>query len=319
MTALEIPPSRAAELEQLAESAREYIGRARAPRTVEAYRDDWRDFQRWAERMGHQAMPAAPESVALYITGLAGVKAVATIQRRLTSISVAHQMAGHESPTRTAAVRETWKGIKRTFGTAQQGKAPARTQEIRRMVATLDATVSGDRDRALLLVGFAGALRRSELVALDVADIAWPEEGLVVTIRHSKTDQEGAGAQLGIPFGADEATCPVRALRRWLEVSEITEGPLFRKVERNGVVSGNRMHPTSVALVVKRAARAAGYDEAKFAGHSLRAGFITSAAENDVPERKIMRQSRHQSIPVMRRYIRGATLFKDNAAASVGL
>lgn len=313
------PRTASAELAALVDTARGFIDDAKAPATRRAYASDWAHFAAWCARHGHASMPAAPEIVALYIADLAGVKAPATIQRRLTSISVAHRTAGHETPTRAGVVADTWRGIRRTFGTAQHGKAPARTQEIRAMVATLDDGPAGARDRALLLVGFAAALRRSELVALDVDDVAEREDGLVVTLRRSKTDQEGAGEQLGVPYGSDPATCPVRALRRWLAVSSIDDGPIFRPVDRNGAIAARRLSAQAVALVVKRAAERAGFDPAAFAGHSLRAGLITSAAEAGVQERHIMAQSRHKSVPVMRRYIRGATLFQDNAAASVGL
>jgi site-specific recombinase XerD len=308
------------ELLQLADEARGYIGASKAPSTLRAYRSDWQAFTAWCAARSLPVLPAAPETVALYVADLAGVKAVATIQRRLTSISVAHQAAGHDSPTMTAVVRSTWRGVRRTFGTAQHGKAPARTADIRAMVATLDdRRLIGVRDRALLLVGFAGALRRSELVALDVADVVENGDGLVVTIRRSKTDQEGEGATLGLPFGSDPATCPVRALRAWLEAAGIADGAIFRPVDRHGQLADRRLSDRAVAEVVKRTAAASGLDPAAYAGHSLRAGLITSAAEAGAHERDIMRHSRHKSVPVMRRYIRDAGLFTDNAAATVGL
>lgn len=313
-------PATSDELRRIADEARGYMAQAKAPATLRAYRSDWAHFSGWCAGQGLEALPAAPETVALYLTDLAGVKAPATLQRRITSISQAHQAAGHEPPTRAMVVRETWRGIRRTFGTASQGKAPARTAEIRSMVATLDdARLAGVRDRALLLIGFAGALRRSELVALDVADLVENGDGLVVTIRRSKTDQEGAGEQLGLPYGSDPATCPVRALRAWLAASGIDSGPVFRPISRHGAMADRRLSDRAVADVVKRTAKAAGLDPRAYAGHSLRAGLITSAAEAGVLERDIMRHSRHKSVPVMRRYIRGATLFQSNAAASVGL
>ncbi len=313
------PTATSVELAHLIEAARDFVDASKAPATLRAYRSDWASFTTWCAQHNLDPLPADPRTLALYITDLAGVKAVATIGRRITSISVAHAAAGHDSPTHAAIVRETWRGIRRTFGTAQHGKAPARTQEIRAMVATLTDTTGGHRDRALILIGFAAALRRSELVALDVADVRETDDGLVVTVRRSKTDQEGAGAELGVPFGSDPATCPVRAYRKWLHVSGIVEGPIFRAVTRHGTIGASRLSDKAVALVVKRCAERAGYDPAVFAGHSLRAGLITAAAEAGVSERQIMRQSRHESIPVMRRYIRGATIWQDNAAAAVGL
>lgn len=307
-------------LEALAGSARAFVESARSPATLRAYRSDWRHFTGWCERRDLAPMPAAPETVALYLTDLAGVLATATLQRRLTSISQAHQQAGHDTPTGAALVRQTWRGIRRTFGTAQQGKAPARTAEVRAMVATLDlGRLKGVRDRALLLIGFAGALRRSELVGLDVDDVTETGDGLVVLLRRSKTDQEGAGERLGLPYGSDPATCPVRAWRAWLDASGVLEGPAFRAVDRHGRLGERRLSDRAVAEVVKASAAAAGLDPVQFAGHSLRAGLITSAAEAGVAERDIMRHSRHKSVPVMRRYIRGATLFQANAAAAVGL
>jgi integrase len=319
VSALPIPLTVATDLEPLVDQARTFIAASKAPATLKAYRNDWSDFSAWTAAHRMAVLPAAPETIALYLTDQAGVKATATLSRRLVAIRAAHRAAGHDDPTAAAVVRETWAGIRRTFGTAQHGKAPARTAELRAMVATLDPeTTIGVRDRALLLVGFAAALRRSELVALDVDDMAEREDGLVVTVRRSKTDQEGAGEQIGVPHGAKAETCPVTALARWLEVSGIVSGPVFRSVARGGRI-GDRLSDRAVALVVKRTAAAAGLDPVLFAGHSLRAGLITSAAEADVHERDIMRQSRHKSIPVMRRYIRGATLFRDNAAAAVGL
>jgi integrase len=177
----------------------------------------------------------------------------------------------------------------------------------------------GIRDRALLLVGFAGAFRRSELVALDVADVALTPEGLLLTLRRSKTDQEGAGRQVAIPFGSRAETCPVRALRAWLDATAITEGPVFRWVHGRRSVSSMRLTGQSIALVVKKYAAAAGLNVADFSGHSLRAGFVTSAARAGEPERRIMRQTGHKSIEMVLRYVRQANAFTDNAALSLGL
>lgn len=312
-------PVLADEMRRITDEAHRFIRHAKAPATLRAYRSDWVHFTTWCHERELDPLPAEPQTVALYLTDLAGVKATATLQRRITSISQAHQAAGLEPPTRSMIVRETWRGIRRTFGTASEGKAPARTAEIRSMVATLDDRLIGVRDRALLLIGYAGALRRSELVALDVADVTESTDGLVVTVRRSKTDQEGAGEQLGLPYGSDPATCPVRALRAWLAASGIEGGPIFRPVTRAGRLGDARLSDRAVAEVVKRTAAAAGLDARHYAGHSLRAGLITSAAEAGVAERDIMRHSRHKSLPVMRRYIRGATLFQSNAAAAVGL
>jgi integrase len=306
-------------LVRLAEEARAFIGQAKAPSTLRAYRSDWRHFDAWCEVRSRVALPAAPETVALYLADLARTLKPATLQRRLTSISQAHQAAGFETPTSRLAVRETWKGIRRSLGVAQHGKAPLLTANVRLMVEQLPPSLIGARDQALLVIGFAGALRRSELVALDVADVSERDDGLVVAIRRSKTDQEGSGEVLGLPWGSNPSTCPVRSLRRWLEASRIENGAIFRPVDRHGRIANRRLSDRAVALVVKRSSEAVGLDPRLYSGHSLRAGLITSAADAGVPERVIMAHSRHRSIPVMRRYIRGATLFHENAAAAVGL
>jgi integrase len=187
------------------------------------------------------------------------------------------------------------------------------------MVGGLGTDSAGCRDRALLLLGFAGALRRSELVGLDVADITEGTDGLTVLLRRSKTDQEGAGRTVGVPYGSNPVTCPVRAWRAWLEVSGIEEGPVFRSVDRHGRIGVTRLTAQAVALVLKRHAAGAGLDPGDVAGHSLRAGLATSAAEAGVPERVIAATTGHRGTAMLRRYIREGSLFRENAASAVGL
>jgi site-specific recombinase XerD len=321
MNAEMVPISRPSlELAQLDERVTDFIVASKAPATLRAYRSDWRAFTAWCAERSVEALPAAPETVARYLTDLAGVKAIATLQRRLTSISQAHQAAGHESPTRAIVVRTTWRGIRRTFGVAPARKAPLRAADVRALVGTLDASrLGGIRDRALLVIGFAGAFRRSELVALDVADIDWTPDGLVVHILRSKTDQEGMGAAIGLPFGSDPATCPVRTLRAWLDATGIEEGPIFRHVDRHGFMFG-RMSGRAAAERVKRACTAAGLDANRYGGHSLRAGLITSAIEGGATEQRTMLHSRHRSVHVFRTYVRDVNLLDgSNPVAAVGL
>ncbi len=244
-----------------------------------------------------------------------------TLQRRLAAIAKAHQAAGHESPTsmRHAVVSEVWKGLKRTHGAAQAAKAPIITSELRTILRELPNGLLGIRDRALLLLGFTGAFRRSELVSLTVEDCEFTSEGLVVTLRRSKTDQEGGGRKLGIPYGSNPETCPVRSLKAYLEASGIAAGLLFRPITRHGRLGPRGLSPYGVALVVKRYAAAAGLDRSRYAGHSLRAGLATSAAAAGVSERAIMNQTGHRSANMVRRYIRDGSLFRENAAAGVGL
>ncbi len=217
-----------------------------------------------------------------------------------------------------------WIGIKRTHRIAPTKKAATLTTVIAAMVEPLGERRIDVRDRALLLMGFAGAFRRSELVALDVEDITDTDEGLRIAVRRSKADQEGDGDAVGLPYGSNPATCPVRAWRAWLEVSEITEGPAFRAITRHDKaarrrISARRLTAEAVAAVVKRRAEAAGFDETTFAGHSLRAGFATEAFRQGVPELSVMRHGRWKSSASMRGYIREGSLWRDNAAAKLGL
>jgi integrase len=224
-----------------------------------------------------------------------------------------------ETPTGSAKVRLVMAGIRRTKGTAQTGKTPILVDDLRRILAGLPGNLLGVRDRVLLLIGFCGAFRRSELVALDAADVAVTREGLVVTIRRSKTDQEGEGRKLGIPYASHLETCPVRSLQDWLEKSGITEGPLFRPIDRFGRMASIRLSAAAVGEIVKKYAAAVGLDATEFAGHSLRSGLATSAAAAGASERSIMRQTGHRSEKMVRRYIRDGSLFRENAVATVGL
>ena len=300
---------------------RAYVQAAKAVSTRRAYAADWRDFSSWCARRQLPALPATPETIALYLSESADTLKVATLGRRLAAIAKAHQAGGYESPCamRHAIVSETWKGIRRAHGVAQNAKAPVLVRDLRAMLDELPGGLIGLRDRALLLVGFAGAFRRSELVCLDVEDLAFTSDGLVVTMRRSKTDQEGAGRKVGVPYGSRPDTCPVRALRAWLEASGIAAGPVFRSVNRHGRLQPGRLSSKAVALVVKRYAGAAEMDASQYAGHSLRAGLATSAAIAGASERAIMTQTGHRSAAMVRRYIRDGSLFRENAAAVVGL
>lgn len=305
-------------LESTAEEARNYIQDARSIATRRAYSRDWRDFESWAGLHSLTALPAAPETVSLYLAHLAQTHKPATLTRRLASISIAHQAARHESPTRALLVRETMKGIRRVKGTAQEEKAPATIDIVRRMVAIIPKTNAGLRDRALLLLGFAGAFRRSELASLNYEDLVFTDNGIEITLRRSKTDQEGAGRKVGIPYGSRLETCPVRSTRSWFDNAGICRGPVFLAINRHGHIKG-RLTGASVALIVKRYAAAAGLDAALFAGHSLRAGFATAAALAGVSERLIQKQTGHKGVTMLRKYIREGDLWRENAAADVGL
>ena len=301
------------------EGARGFAAASRAPRTRDAYRLQWSTFTSWAASRGLDTLPASPSTVAAFLVSRvdAGWK-VASIALSLTAIGSAHRAAGLGSPASHPAVAATWQGIRRTLGTAQRRAAPAAVDELRAMVGALEGQRAGAvRDRALLLVGFAGAFRRSELVALDVSDVSFRAEGVVLTVRRSKTDQEGAGADVAIAGGDHEATCPVRALRSWLELRG-EGGALFVSVDRYGR-HGERLDGGDVSRIVKRTAQRAGLDAARYSGHSLRAGLATAAARQGRGDRSIMRQGRWASRTMVDRYVRDASLFNDNASAGIGL
>jgi len=313
---------KAASLEELIQKTKTFVAAAKAPATLKAYRNDWRDFECWCRIYRIQALPATPETVALYITDRASTLASSTIARRLTSITKAHQAAGFPgSPasTRHFVVGETLKGIRRTIGTAQHGKAPLLSADIRRIVAARREDLLGLRDAALVLVGFVCGFRRSELAGIHLCDLKFSADGVVVTVRKSKTDQEGAGREVGLPFGASHDTCPVRALRQWLDRAAIREGPVFRAVGRYGHVSRRGLHSDSIGKLLKRAARRGGLKVEELGGHSLRAGCVTQAAMNGVREFVIMRQTGHKTIATLRRYIRSGEIFRENAAADLGI
>jgi integrase len=216
-------------------------------------------------------------------------------------------------------VGETLKGIRRTVGTAQAGKRPIYTEQLRAILQALPETLQGVRDRALLLFGFAGGFRRSELSALAVEDIAEAPEGLIIKLRRSKVDQEGQGREVALPYGAHPDTCPVRAYRAWLTAGAVGGGPVFREIDRHGRVQAKPLHRDSIGLIVKRAAARIGLDPAQYAGHSLRAGLATQAYLNGATEFAIMQQTGHRSLATLRKYIRNASLFQDNSAAKLGL
>jgi site-specific recombinase XerD len=301
------------------EQAREFARHSKAESTIRGYQSDWRDFCSWCDSHSLHPLPASPESVASYIAECASRLKVGTIQRRLNAIAEAHKAMGMESPTSTGIVRNTLKGIRRMLGTATVQKAPTLIEEIRAMIEATDAGLIGARDRALILLGFAGAFRRSELVALNLIDLDFSRDGLAVTLRRSKTDQEGVGRKIGIPYGSNPDTCPVRAMQSWLEEAGVTDGFAFRPLSRHDKVQTRGLSPIDVARIVKKLAQRAGLDPANYAGHSLRAGHATSAAIAGASERSIMKQTGHRSVQMVRRYIRDGSLFRENSAGKLGL
>lgn len=298
------------------QAATKYLDAQLADATRRAYRSDARVFAEWCEGRQRQPIPATPDTVAEFLADQAdaGVKP-ATLRRRVAAIKFAHQAAGLDSPTSAMTVTATLKGIFNQVGVKPKRKAPATAPRLREMIQHCADTLIGKRDRALLLLGFAGAFRRSELVALTVADLEETPHGLRVTIRKSKTDQQGAGQTLAILRG--DVHCPVAALQDWLQAAGISESYLFRPIGKGGRVSQNPISTKSVAQIIKAHAGKAGLDPDHYAGHSLRAGFLTSAAENGANLFKLMEVSRHKSVETVRGYVRNADLFKGHAGAGL--
>jgi site-specific recombinase XerC len=285
------------------EAAVRYAKAEKAPATRRAYKTDFAIFEAWCAQRDATALPASSKTVAAYLAWEAARSRPSTIGRRVAAIRYAHKLAGLDVPTDDERVKATVRGIRRTKGTAAAKKAPATADRIIAMANTGQGKVAL-RDRALLLLGFAGAFRRSELVALDVAHIEQTDAGLRVTIVQSKTDQEGKGEAIAILRG--DVACPVNALTEWLAAAAIMEGPIFRPVGKGGRVRSSRLSDRSIANIVKAHAARVGLDPKAFAGHSLRAGFL-----------KMMDVSRHRSVETVRGYVRDAELFKDHAGAGL--
>lgn len=303
------------------ESARDFAAKARAENTCRSYASDFGHFQQWCSDHGLADLPAAPETVAVYLSDGAtrlGLKP-STLARRIVSIRHMHRLAGHDDPTRHPGVGEVWKGIRRELTEAPDQKAAITVAQLRQMLSALPDTKRGYRDRALLLVGFAGGFRRSELVAINMGDLRFEPDGVTITVRRSKTDPTGRGRAVGIALGHDRLTCPVRNLESWIAASEIDRGAVFRRMHRGDIVGTDRLRPASVATTVKFAAASAGLDPKLVAGHSLRSGFVTTAARNNQPEWAIMRQTGHRSHATVRRYIQDVTALRDSPSRHLGL
>ena len=302
------------------EKTKHFIANGKARNTSKAYRSDLQDFVDWCRVNGLNHLPAEPSTVALYITDLAERgRRTSTIRRRLSAIKMLMESSGFENPAGDQLVKATMAGIYREKGSAPNHKKPLLMDEIKKMMEELSSTLIGQRDRALLLLGFAGAFRRSELVALNLEDVDFNKAGLIVTMRRSKTDQKGEGYKKGIPYGSNIPTCPVRVLQNWLEQSKINSGALFRSINKSGVLQESRLSDRDVARILKRVAHRAGLNPDDFSAHSLRSGFATQAAINLARFDKIMDQGGWKSELTVKRYIRDGNLFRENAAAKLGL
>ena len=307
--------SRNSQSEGLSDKSMNSLSVTKANHTIDAYESDWNDFCDWCRYHHQKSYPAQPETIVNYINDLADYAKASTIRRRISAISENYNASGDhvENPCRAWIVKEALIGLTRLKGTVQKGKTPIYWEEIEEMIHRMDLTsLQALRDRAVLLLGFMGAFRRSELAGLDVEDIKKYPQGIVVTIRHSKTDQTSAGQQIGIPYLSHSSMDCIHALQEWLTAAGITSGPLFRSFLKNGKASSRRLSDKSINLIVKKYAASIGLNPEMYGAHSLRHGFATYAALQGVEERLIMKQTRHRSVEMVRRYINEADLFTNN-------
>ena len=273
--------------------------------TLRAYQSDYNDFSLFCSKNGFQAMPTEPKILSLYITHLASYSKFSTLKRRLASISIIHKTKGHYIDTKHPIIVENLMGIKRTYGSNQKGKKPLLINDLKLLIKAIDESKEKNirkiRDKALVLIGFSGGFRRSELVNIEYEDIEFVEEGVKIFVKRSKTDQSGEGMTKAIPYFDNINFCPVKALSKWVVEAELKDGKIFNISDKN------------VALIIKKYANYAGLDAYRYAGHSLRSGFATSTAESGAEERNIMAMTGHKSTEMVRRYIKEANLFKNNA------
>ncbi|WP_440678230.1 site-specific integrase [Candidatus Pelagibacter sp. HIMB1611] len=309
------------DLKILHEATLENLKSSKANNTLRAYKSDFKDFGAFCSRHGLNSLPTEPKIVSLYLTHLSKNSKFSTLRRRLVSISMVHKLKGHYLDTKHPIIVENLMGIRRVKGSIQKGKKPILINHLKLIINSINEQKSNEtmklRDKAIILIGFGGGFRRTELISIDYEDLEFVPEGLKITIRKSKTDQFGEGMIKGLPYFNDKDYCPVINLRNWLEISKIKSGPIFRRFSKGSVLTDNRLTDQSVVLLIKEYLRLAGIENKNFAGHSLRSGFATVAADAGADERSIMAMTGHKTTQMVRRYIREANLFKNNALNKV--
>jgi len=295
---------------------------SKAKNTVRAYKSDFDDFSLFCIKNSFKSLPSEPKVISLYLTYLSSNNAkISTLKRRLVSIGVIHRLKGHYLDTKHPAIIENIMGIKRRKGSIQKSKKPILIRHLKLIINVIDEQKKEEikklRDRTIILIGFSGGFRRNEIVLLDHDDLELVPEGLKINIKSSKTDQFGEGSVKALPYFDGSKYCPVNSLKKWLDVSKITSGPVFRRFNKGSKLSENRLTDQTVALLIKEYLQLAGIDNKNYSGHSLRSGFATSAAESGAEERSIMAMTGHKSTEMVRRYIKEANLFKNNALSKL--
>ena len=297
---------------------------SKASNTIRAYKSDFKDFGGFCAKNGLKSLPTEPKIVSLYLTYLSTKDAkMSTLRRRLVSIGVIHRLKGHYLDTKHPIIIENLMGIKRKKGSYQKGKKPILINHLKLMIEAIDKDTSDEtgirklRDKTIILLGFAGGFRRIELISIDFEDLEFVSEGVKIFIRKSKTDQFGEGMIKGLPYFTNQQYCPVWHLKKWLEVSKIKSGPIFKRFSKGLLLGKNRLTDQSVALFLKKYLSEAGIENKNYSGHSLRSGFATVSAESGADERSIMTMTGHKTSQMVRRYIREANLFKNNALSKI--
>jgi len=291
---------------------------SKSPNTIRAYRSDFNDFGLFCSQNGFKSLPTESKIVSLYLTHLSTKNAkMSTLKRRLVSIGVIHKLKGHYLDTKHPSIIENIMGIKRRKGSVQRGKKPLLIKNLKQIINVIDEEKNEEikklRDRSIILIGFSGGFRRNEIVSLDYDDLDFVQEGLKINLKRSKTDQFGEGSVKGLPYFDNSQYCPVVSIQKWIKISKISSGALFRRFKKGSKLSNDRLTDQTVALIIKKYLKLAGIDSKNYSGHSLRSGFATSAAESGVEERNIMAMTGHKSTEMVRRYIKEANLFKNNA------
>ena len=295
---------------------------SKASNTVRAYKSDFNDFGIFCAKNGFNSLPSEPKIVSLYLTHLSTKDAkMSTLKRRVVSIGVIHKLKGHYLDTKHPTIIENIMGIKRRKGSVQKGKKPILISSLKKLVNVIDQQnrkeIKKLRDRSIILIGFSGGFRRNEIVSLDYDDLDFVQEGLKINLKRSKTDQFGEGFTKALPYFDNPQYCPVVSLKKWIDISKITSGAVFRRISKGSKLSENRLTDQTVALLLKKYLNLIGVDSKNYSGHSLRSGFATSAAESGAEERSIMAMTGHKSTEMVRRYIKEANLFKNNALNNI--
>ena len=309
------------DLKLLHEATLNNLKSSKANNTLRAYKSDYKDFAFFCVKHGFKSLPTEPKIVSLYITHLSKSSKISTLRRRLVSISMIHKLKGHYLDTKHPIIIENLMGIKRVKGSMQRGKKPLLISHLKAIINVIDEQKFDEikklRDKSIILIGFGGGFRRSELISIDHEDLEFVQEGLKIIIKRSKTDQFGEGMVKGLPYFKNETYCPVNILKKWIKISKIKSGPIFRKFSKGSIVTNKRLTDQTVVLLIKKYLNLAGIDNKNFSGHSLRSGFATVTAESGADERSIMAMTGHKTTQMVRRYIREANIFKNNALSKI--